>query len=97
MHLGEVATLKVKVQTLETENRALKSLCISTSITSMDLDKVIGQKSSNKSDLRYKKSSRTSNYPKSKEKQNQWSNAKIMKSTNAKSFNKKYNYAFQYK
>jgi RecA/RadA recombinase len=44
MHLGEVATLKVKVQTLETENRALKSSCISTNITSMDLDKVIGQK-----------------------------------------------------
>jgi hypothetical protein len=42
MHLGEVATLEVKVQTLETENRALKSSCISTSITSMDLDKVIG-------------------------------------------------------
>jgi cell shape-determining protein MreC len=44
MHLGEVATLKVKVQTLETENRALKSTCISTSITSMNLDKVIGQR-----------------------------------------------------
>jgi cell shape-determining protein MreC len=43
MHLGEIATLKVKVQTLETENRTLKSLCISTSITSMDLDKAIGQ------------------------------------------------------
>jgi cell shape-determining protein MreC len=42
MHLGEVATLKVKVQTLENENKALKSSCISTSITSMDLDKVIG-------------------------------------------------------
>jgi hypothetical protein len=25
MHLGEVATLKIKVQTLETENRALKN------------------------------------------------------------------------
>jgi hypothetical protein len=60
MHLGEVATLKVKVQTLETENRALKSSCISTSITSMDLDKVIGQKSSNKSGLGYEKSSKTS-------------------------------------
>jgi hypothetical protein len=51
MHLGEVTTLKVKVQTLETENRALKSSCISTSITSMDLDKVIGQSPSNKSGL----------------------------------------------
>jgi hypothetical protein len=42
MHLGEVATLKMKVQTLETENMVLKSSCISTSFTSMDLDKVIG-------------------------------------------------------
>jgi hypothetical protein len=39
MHLGEVATLKLKVQTLETENRALKFSCTSISITSMDLDK----------------------------------------------------------
>jgi hypothetical protein len=69
MHLGEVATLKVKVQTLETENRTLKFSCISTSITSMDLDKVIGQMPSNKSGLGYNKSSKTSNYPKSKEKQ----------------------------
>jgi hypothetical protein len=42
MHLGEVATLKMKVQTLKIENRALKSSYISTSFTSMDLDKVIG-------------------------------------------------------
>jgi hypothetical protein len=68
MHLGEVTTLKVKVQTLETENRALKSSCISISITSMDLDKVIGQRPSNKSGLGYNKSSKTSNCPKSKEK-----------------------------
>jgi hypothetical protein len=34
MHLDEIATLKVKVQTLETEKRALKSSC-----ASMDLDK----------------------------------------------------------
>jgi hypothetical protein len=61
MHLGEVATLKMKVQTLETENRALKSSCISTNITSMDLDKVIGQRLSNKSGLGCKKSSKTSN------------------------------------
>jgi hypothetical protein len=86
MHLGEVATLKVKVQTLEIENRTLKSSCNSTSITSMDLDKVIGQMPSNKSGLRYKKSSKNSNCPKSKEKQSQVSNAKIVKSTNAKSF-----------
>jgi predicted nuclease with TOPRIM domain len=97
MHLGEVATLKVKVQTLETENRALKSSCISTSITSMNLDKVIGQRPSNKSDLGYKKSSKISNCPKLKEKQIQESNAKNMKYTNTKSFNKKHNYAFQYK
>jgi hypothetical protein len=94
MHLGEIATLKVKVQTLETKNRALKFSCISTSITSMDLDKVIGQRPSNKSGLGYKKSFKTLNCPKSKEKQSQWSNAKNMKSTNAKSFNKKHNYAF---
>jgi hypothetical protein len=68
MHLGEVTTLKMKVQTLETEKRALKSSCISTSFTSMDLDKVIGQRPSNKSGLGYKKSSKTSNCPKSKEK-----------------------------
>jgi hypothetical protein len=60
----------------------------------MDLDKVIGQRPSNKSGLGYKKSSKTSNWPKSKEKQTQWSNVKIVKSTNAKSFNKKHNYAF---
>jgi cell shape-determining protein MreC len=69
MHIGEVATLKVKMQTLEIENRALKSSCISTSITSIDLDKVIGQRPSNKSGLGYKKSFKTSNCPKSKEKQ----------------------------
>jgi hypothetical protein len=97
MHLGEVATLKMKVQTLETENRALKSSCISTSFASIDLDKVIGQRHSNKSGLGYKKSFKTSNCPKSKEKQSQESKAKIVKSTNAKSFNKKHNYAFQYK
>jgi hypothetical protein len=68
MYLGEIATLKVKVQTLETKNRALKSSCISTSITSMDLDKVIGQRPSNKSGLGYKKFSKTLNCPKSKEK-----------------------------
>jgi cell shape-determining protein MreC len=61
MHLGEVTTLKVIVQTLETENRALKSSCTSTSITSLDLDKAIGQILSNKSGLGYKKSSKTSN------------------------------------
>jgi chromosome segregation ATPase len=97
MHLAEVTTLKVIVQTLETENRALKSPCTSTNITSMDLDKVIGQRPSNKSGLGYKKFSKTSNCPKSKEKQGQVSNAKIVKPTNAKSFNKKHNYAFQYK
>jgi replication fork clamp-binding protein CrfC len=63
----------------------------------MDLDKVIGQRPSIKSGLGYKKSFKTSNYTKSKEKQSQGSNAKIVKSTNAKSFNKKHNYAFQYK
>jgi hypothetical protein len=97
MHLGEVATLKVKVKTLETENRALKSPYISTSITSMDLNKVIGQRPSNKSGLGYKKSSKTSICPKSKEKQSHGSNTKIVKSTKAKSFNKKHNYVFQYK
>jgi hypothetical protein len=63
----------------------------------MDLDKVIGQMPSIKSGLGYKKSFKTSNYTKSKEKQSQGSNAKIVKSINAKSFNKKHNYAFQYK
>jgi hypothetical protein len=94
MHLGEVATLKVKVQTLETKNRALKSSYTSTDITSMDLDKAIGQKPRNKSGLGYKKSSKTYNCPKLKEKQGLESNAKIVK---PKSFNKKHNYAFQYK
>jgi hypothetical protein len=41
MHLDKVTTLKIKVQTLETENKALKSSCISTNFISMDLDKVI--------------------------------------------------------
>jgi hypothetical protein len=54
----------------------------------MNLDKVIGQRPSNKSCLRYKKSSKILNYPKSKEKQGQGSNAKIMKPNNTKSFNK---------
>jgi hypothetical protein len=63
----------------------------------MDLDKIIGQMPSNKSGLGYKKSSKTLNCPKSKEKQSQRSNAKFVKSTNAKFFNKKHNYAFQYK
>jgi hypothetical protein len=97
MHLGEVATLKLKVQTLETENRALKSTCISTSITSMNLDKVIGQRPRKSRVLDIKFFSKISNCPKSKEKQSQGSNAKIMKFTNAKSFNKKHNYTFQYK
>jgi hypothetical protein len=97
MHLSEVATLKVKVQTLKTENRALKSSCTSTSITLIDLDKTIDQRTSNKLGLGYKKSSKTSNFPKSKEKQCQGSNVKIMKPSNAKSLNKKHNYTFQYK
>jgi hypothetical protein len=88
MHLGELATLKVKVQHLETKNSALKSSYTSTSITSMDLNKAIGQRPSNKSGLGYKKSSKTSNCSKSKEKQGQGSNAKIVKPTNAKFFNK---------
>jgi hypothetical protein len=94
MHLGEIITLKVKVQTLETENKTLKSSCTSTSITSIDLDKVVGQRLINKSGLGYTKSSKTSNYLKSKEKQGQGSNIKIVKSSNAKSSNKKHNYAF---
>jgi hypothetical protein len=69
MHLGEIVTLKLKVQTLETKNRALKSSCTSISITSMDLNKAIGQRSSNKSGLGYKKSFKNSNCLKSKEKQ----------------------------
>jgi cell shape-determining protein MreC len=68
MYLGEITILKVKMQTLETENKALKSSCTSTSITSMDLDKVIAQRPSNKSGLRYKKSFKISNCPKLKEK-----------------------------
>jgi hypothetical protein len=63
----------------------------------MDLDKFVGQMPCNKLGLGYKKSSKTSNYLKSKDKQGQGLNAKIMKSNNAKSFNKKYNYAFQHK
>jgi hypothetical protein len=59
------------MQTLESENRALKSSCTSTSITSMGLDKAMGQIPSNKSGLGYKKSSKTSNCPKLKEKQGQ--------------------------
>jgi cell shape-determining protein MreC len=68
MHLGEVATLKVKVQTLEIENMTLKFSCNSANITSMDLDKAIGQRHSNTLGLGYKKSSKTLNCPKSKEK-----------------------------
>jgi hypothetical protein len=63
----------------------------------MDLDKFVGQRPNNKSGLGYKKSFMTSNCSKSKDKQYQWSNAKIMKPSNAKFFNKKHNYAFQYK
>jgi hypothetical protein len=59
MHLVEVATIKLKVQTLETKNMTLKSSCTSTSITSMNLDKVVGQRPSNKLGLGYKKSSKT--------------------------------------
>jgi hypothetical protein len=54
-------------------------------------------KAFNKSGLGYKKSSKTSNCHKLKEKQGQESNAKIVKPSNAKSFNKKHNYVFQYK
>jgi hypothetical protein len=63
----------------------------------MVLDNVIGQRPSNKSGLGYKKSSKTSNCPKLKEKQGQWSYVKIIKPNNAKYFNKKHNYVFQYK
>jgi hypothetical protein len=55
----------------------------------MNLDKAIGQRSSNKSGLGYNKSSEISNCPKLKEKQGQESNAKIVKPNNTKSFNKK--------
>jgi hypothetical protein len=60
----------------------------------MNLNKTIGQMSSNKSSLGYKKISKISNCHKSKEKQGQGSNTKIVKPTNAKPFNKKHNYAF---
>jgi hypothetical protein len=63
----------------------------------MDLDKLIGQRPNNKPGLGYKKSFKISNYPKSKEKQDQELNVKIIKLSNAKSFNKERNYAFQYK
>jgi hypothetical protein len=56
----------VKVQTLETKNMTLKSSCTSTNITSIDLDKFVGQRSSNKSGFGYEKSSKILNYPKSK-------------------------------
>jgi hypothetical protein len=68
IYLGEIVTLKVKVQTLEIKNRALKFSCTSTNITSMVLYKFVGQRPSNKSGLGYTKSSKTSNYPKYKEK-----------------------------
>jgi hypothetical protein len=68
MHLGGVTTLKVKVKTLKIENKALKSSCTSTSITSINLDKVVVQRPSNKLGLGYKKFSKTSNCLKSKEK-----------------------------
>jgi hypothetical protein len=61
MYLDEVATLKVKVQTLETENSALKSSCTSTSIILMNLDRVVGQRPSYKSGLGYKKFFKTLN------------------------------------
>jgi hypothetical protein len=63
----------------------------------MDLDKFIGQMPSNKLGVGYKKSSKILNYPKYKEKQGQGLNTKMVKPSNAKSFNKKHNYAFQYK
>jgi hypothetical protein len=63
----------------------------------MNLDKAIGQRPNNKSGLGYKKSFKTSNCPKSEEKQDQGTNAKFVKPNNAKYFNKKHNYAFQYK
>jgi rhodanese-related sulfurtransferase len=52
----------VKVQTIEIKNRALKSSCISINITSIDLDKFVSQRPSNKSGLGYEKSSKTINY-----------------------------------
>jgi hypothetical protein len=60
--------IKSESANFRTKNRALKSSCTSTSITLMDLDKAIGQRSSNKSNLGYNKSSKTLNCPKSKEK-----------------------------
>jgi hypothetical protein len=84
MHLDEIVRLKVKVQTLETENKTLKSSCTSINITLIYLDEFVGQRTSNKSGLGYKKSPRL-----------QISlNLKIMKSSNAKYFNKKHNYTF---
>jgi hypothetical protein len=66
--IGEVAILKMKVQTLETENKTLKSSFILTNITSIDLNKFIDQRPNNKLGLEYEKSSKTSNCLKSKEK-----------------------------
>jgi hypothetical protein len=60
----------------------------------MNLDKTTSQRPSNKSGLGYKKTSKTSNCPKLKEKQGLESNAKIMKYSNTKYFNKKHNYVF---
>jgi hypothetical protein len=66
MHLGEVTTLKVKMQTLETKNKTLKFSCTSTRVTSIDFDKFIGERPSNRSGLGYKKYFKTLNCPKSK-------------------------------
>jgi hypothetical protein len=69
MHLDELTTLKVKVQTLETENMTVKSIYTSTNITSKVLDKYVGQRPYNKSGLGYKKPSITFMCPKNREKQ----------------------------
>jgi hypothetical protein len=84
--MGLESELKMKVQILETENMVLKFSYTSTSIIYMDLNKFVGQRPSNKSGLAYEKSSNTSNCPKYKEKQSQWSNTKIMKPNNTNFF-----------
>jgi hypothetical protein len=58
----------MKMQTLKTKNRALKFTYTSTIIISMDLDKYMSQRPSNKSGIGYKKSSMTFMCSKNKEK-----------------------------
>jgi len=96
-HVGEIGILKVRIQTLETENKVLRFPSEFSNVTNLDsyhVDNLINDRQIDTSGLGYKKgqSSFESNHSQSHKE----SKVKTCKTSNAKHNQKSPNYAFRY-